>query len=249
MDWSDEGIVLGARRHGEGAAIVTLLTREHGRHAGLVRGGSGRRARGVYQIGNRVAATWRARLAEHLGSYTCELLRADAATLLAEKLPLLALTSAAALLDSALPERAPHEDMFEDFASLIAALEQPGWQIGYARWELALLAALGFGLDLGECAVSGATEGLTYVSPRTGRAVSEGAAAQWRDRLLPLPDFLRQDTDFSATPSEVLDALRLTGHFLESHVFASEGRALPESRARLIEGLASAVPNSSSDNE
>ena len=152
MDWNDEGFVLSARRHGENALIVSLLTRAHGRHAGLVRGGSGTRSRGLYQPGNLLQAHWRARLAEHLGAYSCELVHAHAAVLLHEPLPLLALSAATTLVDIALPEREPVSHLFDTLAALIDALDRAEWGIAYVRWELDLLAELGFGLDLSECA-------------------------------------------------------------------------------------------------
>ncbi len=248
MQWSDDGIVVSARRHGEAAAIVTLLTRDHGRHAGLARGGFGRRQRGVYQIGNRLAATWRARLPEHLGSYACEMTRAYAAEIMTERLPLAALASAASLVDATLPEREAHQDVFDGFATLLEAFLRPGWEPVYARWELDLLAALGFGLDLSECAATGATEGLIYVSPRTGRAVSEAAGAPYRDRLLALPRFLRGDEENAIGRPAVLEALALTGHFLERHVFAPDGREIPAARTRLIDGIGGSTTISSNHN-
>lgn len=235
MDWSDDGIVLSARPHGENAAIVTLLTRDHGRHAGLVRGGSGRRGKSVYQTGNRVRANWRARLEEHLGSYTCELTNAHAATLMAERLPLAALTSAAALVDAALPEREPHPAVFNDFLTLVDALGEDGWAVAYIRWEAALLADLGFGLDLSACAVTGEVENLAWVSPKTGRAVSVAAGKPYERRLLPLPGFLWNDDP--PTPDDLLAGLKLTGHFLGSHVFSPQNRPVPPSRLRLVDGI------------
>ncbi len=238
MDWTDSGYVLSARKHGETALIVGLLTVEHGRHAGLVRGGAGRRARGLYQPGNLVRATWRARLSEHLGSFTCEMERAHAATLMQDKLPLLALAAATALLDRALPERAPFPDLFTGLGALIDALGQPGWETAYVMWERDLLAELGFGLDLTSCAATGDTEALVWVSPKTGRAVSRAAGEPWRDRLLPLPAFLLPDGgQGTGAPSEIAQGLRLTGHFLSAHVMGGEPDALPAARARLIEGL------------
>lgn len=239
MDWTDDGIVLRARKHGESAAIVTLLTREHGRHAGLVRGGGGSRARGIYQPGNLVQARWSARLSEHLGTYSCELSRALAADLLRARLPLLALSAATSMADTTLPEREPHGTVFEGLAALLMALDRPGWEAAYVRWELALLADLGFGLDLSACAATGTEDDLVYVSPRTGRAVSGDAGAPWRDRLLVLPGFLLIDegTDADTAMEDVAAGLSLTGHFLTHHVFGPDGRELPVARARLVEGL------------
>jgi len=236
MDWTDDGIVLSARRHGENALIVTLLTREHGRHAGLVRGGASARNRGLYQPGNRLAVSWRARLSEHLGSFSCELQRSWAARLMQAPLPLLALSAATALLDSALPERAPVPGLFESVEELIVSLDGPGWPIGYIRWELALLAELGFGLDLSACAATGEVEGLVYVSPKSGRAVSAAAGRVYRDRLLALPGFLlAQESEASA--EDICAGLKLTGYFLAKYVLADTKDGLPQARQRLAEGL------------
>ncbi len=247
MQWSDDGFVISTRKHGESAVIVTLLTREHGRHAGLVRGGAGRRQRGTLQIGNLVRANWRARLAEHLGNLTCELIGAHAAGLLDMKMPLLALGAATGLLEMSLPERAPHPEVFEKFAGLIEALAEPGWEARYVRWEVDLLADLGFGLDLGECAATGAHDGLAYVSPRTGRAVSAAAGEKYRDRLLTLPAFLL-DHEFAADAPQFLDGLTLTDHFFATHVFAPDGRKLPAARTRLVDGIAGTSTISSISN-
>lgn len=239
MDWTDEGFVLGARKFGEADLIVSLLTRAHGRHAGLVKGGAGRRARGTYQTGNLVAAAWRARLAEHLGNYRCELARAHAAGLLSERLPLLALSSAATLIDATLPEREPHAEIFSGFAALLDALPGEGWGTAYGRFERDLLGVLGFGLDLSACAVTGARGGLAFVSPNSGRAVSAEAGAPYRDRLLPLPAFLLDET-VSAPSGDILAGLKLTGHFLERHALLPESPGLPNARHQLVDALARA---------
>jgi DNA repair protein RecO (recombination protein O) len=244
IEWSDDGIVLSARRHGESAAIVSLLTRAHGRHAGLVLGGAGRRARGVYEPGNRVAATWRARLSEHLGHYACELAESRAAALLDDALRLAALTSATAILDAALPEREPHERLFGSLDGLVAQLcdssTATSWPALYVRFELDLLTELGFGLDLSRCAATGQPDDLAYVSPKTGRAVSTAAGEPFRDRLLSLPSFLTRPAANGIAPADILNGLQLTGFFLEQHVFAHQpvpslGRSLlPAPRDRLI---------------
>lgn len=245
IEWSDDGIVLSARRHGESAAIVSLLTRAHGRHAGIVLGGAGRRARGVYEPGNRVAATWRARLSEHLGRYACELAEGRAAALLDDALRLAALTAATALLDAALPEREPHARLFDGLDDLVAQLcdasTAASWPARYVRFELDLLTELGFGLDLTRCAATGRPDDLAYVSPKTGRAVSTAAAEPYRDRLLSLPPFLTRPAAANGISSaDILNGLRLTGFFLEQHVFAHRpappaGRGpLPPARGRLI---------------
>ncbi|HSD35823.1 MAG TPA: DNA repair protein RecO [Alphaproteobacteria bacterium] len=238
MDWRDEGIVLTLRPLGESGAVVTLLTREHGRHAGLARGGAGRRGRALYQTGNRLAATWRARLGEQLGTLSAELIEAHGARFIEDPLRLAALASAAALAEGALPEREPHRAVYDRLLALLEAIEaddhSTGWPADYARWELALLADLGFGLDLARCAVTGETQSLTHVSPRTGRAVSAEAAAPYRDLLLPLPAFLGGTG--TARPGEVLQALALTGHFLEQNIFHPP-QGLPAARGRLIDLL------------
>src|SRR5437763_6717174 len=177
MEWRDTGFVLAARRHGESGLIVELLTAEHGRHAGLVRGGQTPRRRALLQPGNRVAASWRGRLSEHLGTLECELVDAHAARFIDDPDRLAELSAASALLLAALPERVPHADIYGSFAALLDAFDSlRDWLQAYVHWECGLLGALGFGLDLGCCAVTGATEDLTHVSPRTGRAVSHAAA-------------------------------------------------------------------------
>ena len=235
MDWTDEGIVLSARRHGESAAIANLLTRAHGRHAGLVRGGWGKRGRALLQPGNAVHARWRARLSDHLGTFTLEPIRTAAARLFNEPLRLAALASACALADVALPEREQHPAVHDALADLLAALAQdaPGWAETYVRWEIRLLADLGFGLDLKTCAATGTDASLVFVSPRTGRAVSEGAAGPWRERLLPLPGFLSQEGTRISEVDSVAQGLALTAHFLERHVFQPHGRTMPAARRRL----------------
>ncbi len=250
MNWSDEAAVLSVRKHGESSVIAQLLTRGHGRHAGLVRGGAGRKARGVYQPGNRVMAHWRARLNEHLGAFTCELLESNAAELLQSPDLLAGLSAACATAEGSLPEREPHSSVFLGFTALIDALRAAGrvpaarpaerrrWAEGYIRWELGLLGELGFGLDLTECAVTGRNDDLAYVSPKSGRAVSLSAGEEYRDRLLPLPKFLLGYGE----PSEkdIADGLKLTGYFLDRHVFAPQNRKLPAARSRLAERLAPA---------
>ena len=235
MDWTDEGIVLSVRRHGETSAIVSLLTEEHGRHLGLVKGGAGRRARGMLQIGNEVHATWRARLSEHLGAYALELVASRAAALLDDGLRLAGLSAVCALLESALPEREPHGDIHAATRALLDALAADAhWPQVYVRWELGLLEALGYALDLSACAATGETDDLSHVSPKSGRAVSAGAAAPYRGRLLRLPGFLGGN---GAAEGDLQDGLALTGFFLERHIYAPHRLRLPAARARLIDKL------------
>lgn len=237
MEWSDQGIVLSARAHGEAAAIVTLLAREHGRHAGLVMGGRSSRHRGHAEPGTVVAARWRGRLAEHLGTYALEPVRGYAAGMLDDAPRLAALTAACALVEAALPEHEPHPALYDGLCAFLEVLDTaPAWAEAYVRWEVGLLAELGFGLDLGRCAATGAADGvndhLAFVSPRTGRAVSLSAGEPYRDRLLPLPGFLVGRG--AGGGEEVAAGLRLTGHFLERHVLNAP---LPPARERLATRL------------
>lgn len=232
MDWRDEGIVLSLRKHGESAVIAHLLTQRHGRHAGLVRGGNSTKMRGVLQQGNEVSVQWRARLEDHLGSFTVELQEGHTARVLSDPGRLSAMLSACALVDACLPEREPHPDLFATLRALLSALPDGAWAAAYVAWELSLLAELGFGLDLSTCAATGATTDLIYVSPKSGRAVSASAGEDYKDKLLPLPQFLvgRGDAD---GPS-IADGLRLTGYFLDRHVLAPHARLMPDARVRIL---------------
>ncbi|MBI3708199.1 MAG: DNA repair protein RecO [Proteobacteria bacterium] len=235
MEWIDDGIVLARRRHGEAAAIVSLFTRAHGRHLGLVRGGAGRRAAGVYEAGNLLRARWRARLSEHLGSYACEPVEGFAAGVLDDPLRLEGLAAACGVLELALAEREPHESLFDATLELLRGFARPGWAGDYVRWELRCIAEFGFGLDLERCAVSGTNHDLAFVSPRSGRAVSASAGAPYRDRLLALPAFLKAPAGDPADAAEITAGLLLTGHFLERFVLGPQRRALPAARTRLVD--------------
>jgi len=241
MDWSDEGIVTAVRRHGESAAILEVFTAAHGRHAGVVRGGAGRRMAPLLQPGNLLGLVWTARLEEHIGSFRVEPLASVAGPVMADRAALAALASMTALIGVALPERAPHPALYGATRDVVLALARAAdWPARYARWELALLDELGFGLDLGRCAVTGATEDLAHVSPRSGRAVSRAAGAPWAGRLLALPAFLRPG-DAVAQAGDIAAALALTGYFLEARLAPSLARgALPAARARAAALLAGA---------
>jgi len=236
MQWTDEGIVLGVKRHGEASAILELMTREHGRHLGLVRGGSGARLKPILQPGNSVAASWRARLDEHLGLYSVEGMNLRAAGFFGAPHAVYGVTHLAALM-RLLPERDPHVGLYAVFESLLDRLDDPQWAAPMlVRFELQLLAELGFGLDLSECAATGATAELIYVSPKSGRAVSRDAGVPYADRLLPLPAFLH-DEEAAAGGDDLANGFALTGYFLTRHVLEPRGLPLADERAHLIAAL------------
>lgn len=211
MEWRDEGALLSVRRHGESSAIIEVFTAAHGRHAGVVRGGASRKIAPILQPGAQLDLTWKARLDEHMGAFTVEPLRSRTA-LLGDRLGLAGLNAICAMLHVTLPEREPHSTLWQESMVLLDALDRPGWPPAYLRWEMRLLEETGFGLDLTRCAVTGSREDLAFVSPKTGRAVSSGAAGGWADRLFPLPLALLGQGPASA--EEVRQGLAITGHFL-----------------------------------
>lgn len=234
MEWTDEGIVLGTRRHGESSAILELMTREHGRHLGLVRGGSGSRMRPVLQGGNLVRVSWRARLDEHLGYYVVEGLNLRAGALLSTPYAVYAITHLAALA-RLLPERDPHENVFEAIESILSGLDVPvNTAASVVRFELEMLSELGFGLDLESCAATGAVNELVYVSPKSGRAVSRAAGEPWHDRLLQIPHFLSGEPTQTPSEAELSQGFALTGYFLERRVTEPRGQSLPDARSHFI---------------
>jgi DNA repair protein RecO (recombination protein O) len=238
MEWTDEGIVLGVRRHGESSAIVELLTREHGRHLGLVRGGAGSRMRPLLQPGNSVTALWRARLDEHLGYYQLEGTRLRAASLLESSHAVYGVTHLASLA-RLLPERDPHADIHAMLELTLDDFEDAGAAaVHLIRFELAMLAELGFGLDLANCVATGATSELIYVSPKSGGAVSRTAGEPFRDRLLRLPAFLREDDSSNAwSEQDLLDGFALTGRFLLRNVLEPRGQNHSDARAGFISAV------------
>ena len=235
MQWTDDGIILGTRRHGETSLIVELMTPGHGRHLGLVRGGRSRRWQPVLQPGNSVTATWRARLDEHLGNYTLEPTTLRAAKLIEGKAGLYGVQTLAGLL-RLVPERDPHPQLYDALAAIIDWLDEPLMAGALVvRFEVKILDELGVGLDLSRCAATGETDDLVYVSPKSGRAVSQSAGAAFHDKLLKLPAFLREPASAAPPPqTDLLDAFRLTGYFLSRHVFEPRGIAAPDARAGLI---------------
>ncbi|QIB35898.1 DNA repair protein RecO [Ancylobacter pratisalsi] len=237
MEWTDEGVIIGVRRHGEANAIIELLTLEHGRHLGIVRGGGSRRQAATLQPGNSVRAVWRARLDEHLGSFTLELTNARAGALMAQAHSAFALGHITALL-RLLPERDPHPDLhafLETMTEHLGDVRLTGMMV--ARFELMMLAELGFGLDLTRCAATGGRNELLYVSPKSGRAVSRDAGKPWRQQLFDLPFFLIGEVAEPPPAGDVEAAFALTGHFLARRVFEPRGLALPDSRESLVIAL------------
>jgi DNA repair protein RecO (recombination protein O) len=237
MDWIADALVLSARPHGETGLIAHVLTHAHGRHAGFVPGGQGSRARPLWQPGNVLRATWQGRLSDTLGNFSAELRDAAAARAMDDAFALDILAAACAVADGALPEREPHGPVFEALAALTRAIDLGAALLpGLVAFEAGVLAELGYGLDLDSCAATGGTENLDFVSPRTGRAVSREAAGPWKERLFPLPPFLRGAGP--ATRQGAADALRITGHFLAERPFAALNRALPAARERLYDRVA-----------
>jgi DNA repair protein RecO (recombination protein O) len=242
MQWTDDGIVLGVKRHGEANAILELMTHGHGRHLGLVRGGFGSRLRPVLQPGNSVSAAWRARLDEHLGNYTVEGLRLRAASYFSAPHAIYGVTHLAALM-RLLPERDPHTGLYEVLDGILDQLDDAALAAPMVvRFELQLLSELGFGLDLERCAATGASGDLVYVSPKSGRAVSRTAGEPWADKMLRLPVFLRQH---DAIPSghDLADGFALTGYFLTRHVLEARGLSLGDERAHFIAALNRVLPS------
>ncbi len=232
MQWTDDGIVLGTRSHGESSVILELYTRDHGRHLGLVRGGRSRRQQPVLQPGNTVHATWFARLDEHLGAYTVEASVSRAARLMEGRAGVAGITHLAALA-RLMPEREPHGGLFEVLELIADALPDVVAAAPLiVRFELEVLQELGFGIDLTECAATGTTDDLIYVSPKSSRAVSRAAGEAWKDRLLALPGFLTGSGEAAA--ADVLAGFRLTGYFLSRHVFEPRGLAMPDAREAFV---------------
>jgi len=236
MEWTGSGRIVAVRGHGETSAVVEVLTADHGRHAGLVRGGRSKAMRPILQPGNRVRAVWRARLESHLGGFQIEGEALSAGLLMEDPLALAGLNAACAMASLCLPEREPHPAVADAFEVLISALETPEvWPALYVRWEAGLLADLGYGLDFNKCAATGVTDDLIYVSPKSGRAVCAQAGEPYKDRMLALPAFMKGGADL--LPGDVQEGLQLTAHFIERRVLWPADRMLPDARARMIERL------------
>ncbi len=239
-NWRDHGIVLSVRSHGESGAVVALLTEDYGRHNGYVRGVNSSKLRGVVEPGNLVSAAWSSRMSDQLGAFTIEPERAITGPLIGDPLRLSALISACSLCDAALPEREPHPGLFHGLLALLDALDGDAWGPSYIIWEIAFMREMGFGIDLKKCAGGGDPGALAYISPKSGRAVSVDQAEPYREKLLPLPDFLKPGGG-SMDMAEVLTGLRMTAHFLEHWVFAQSTKGMPEPRRRFQDRLQSVI--------
>ncbi len=235
MEWRDQGILLSSRRHGESAAIIDVFTPRMGRFSGVVHGGASRKLAPILQPGAQLDVAWRARLADHLGTYKVELLRSRAAVSLADRMALAGLNTVTALLMFCLPEREVHGALYARTEALLDLLGQNEvWPLAYLKWELALLEETGFGLDLTACAATGGNDQLAYVSPRSGRAVSLSGAGEWVDRLLPLPPCLLGQG--MAPDVEVLQGFETTGFFLRERLAVQLGnKPLPAARQRFVD--------------
>ncbi len=238
MDWREDGCLLAVRKHGENAAIIEVFTETHGRHAGVVRGGTSRKVAPILQPGAQLDLTWRARLEDHLGTFTVEPVQSRAAQMMSGRDTLAGLNATTALLSFSLPEREAHPKLYHRTLALLDMIgEGPFWPLAYLRWELALLDDLGFGLDLGRCAVTDSSHHLRYISPKTGRAVSVAGAGEWVDRLLPLSPALVGEGEGS--DADILSGLTATGHFLTTQLAASIGnKPLPAARQRFVDLIA-----------
>ncbi|HEY1736812.1 MAG TPA: DNA repair protein RecO [Methylovirgula sp.] len=238
MEWHDEGLIIGVKKFGESSVILELMTAAHGRHLGLIKGGRSKRMQPILQPGNGVTVTWRARLEDHLGHYAIEATELRAGQLMAEAAALHGLNLISSLL-RLLAEREPHEPLYR--AAVLVADRLHRADIApalLARFELVMLAELGFGLDLVACAATGTQDDLVFVSPKSGRAVSRAAAEPYRDKLLPLPAFLRdEDMEMAPEMAELRDAFALAAYFLDRDVFAPRGLLLPDAHAAYVAAM------------
>lgn len=246
--WQDQGIVLSVRGHGESGAVVSLLTEHNGRHSGYVHGAKSSRQQGVCEIGNLLEVTWGSRISDQLGTYTPSLLKPYAARVMDDSLKLSALQSACGLCEQTLPEREAHSGLFQGLLALLEILQgqdDPGvWGAAYVLWEMSLLRELGFALDLSRCAGGGDARELAYISPRTGCAVSLQAGEPYKDKLLPLPEFLKPQAK-AGNETDILVGLNVTGYFLEHRVLIHSTQGFPEARGRFLSRLASLGPTGS----
>ncbi len=237
MHWRDRGVLLATRRHGESSAILEVFTELHGRHLGVLRGGSSRRVVPTLQLGAQMHVEWGGRLHEHIGNFRIEPIKSRAAPILSDRLALGALTSVCALLVRSLPEREPNSKFYAPTVELLDSIGHSGnWIAEYLSWELQLLEQIGIGLDLESCAATGATGDLAYISPKSGKAVSRRGAGRWANRLLPLPKCML-DKQFDGF-KPIADGLRTTGYFLERGLISKRDQSpIPSARTRFVEAV------------
>ena len=230
MEWRDEGLIIGLRKHGETSVIAELMTRDHGRHLGIVKGGRSRRMQPLMQPGNSVSAVWRARLEDHLGLWQLDVTEARAGAIMGSGHALAGIGLLGELL-RLLPERDPHANLYDMAQAITANLDEAllGAEL-LVRFELKLLQELGFGIDLEQCAATGSRDDLVYVSPKSARAVSRGAGQPYHDKLLPLPGFLQEGPGSAAGWAHISEAFQLTGYFLEREVYVVRNSPMPDSR-------------------
>ena len=233
LEWEDNGIILSVRGHGETGGIASILTHDNGRAMGYVYGATSTKTQGILEPGNLVSVHWKAKSHNQLGTFKLELEKSHAAEIMENPIKLTAIQSACALADKTLPEREKHTSVYEGTKALMAALGTDIWAPTYIYWELGLLREIGFALNLSKCVVTGAGENLVYVSPKSGCAVSSAAGELYKEKLLSLPPFLRGEKGFEE--GDILNGLKLTGHFLLHRVFSQSNSNLPEPRLRLEE--------------
>lgn len=242
MEWTDEAIVLSASRFGENDAVLEVMSRSHGRARGFVKGGMGRRNKANLQPGNSLSLTWRSRIEANLGRFQLELIHSPLGNLISDGHRMEALAAVTAVVASTMPEREEHTYVYEALQAYVSLLEADGgavshWGAALAQIEYGILNELGYGLDLSECAATGTRDNLVYVSPKSGRAVSEAAGEPYKDKLLPLPAFLIGAQGAERSLNTVFLGLQLTGYFLERNVWIVAGNGQPDARERLTASI------------
>ena len=242
MEWRDRGILLATKEFGETSLIIDVFTPNHGKSSGVVRGGQSKKLKPILQIGAQLDLTWKARLEEHLGSFQVELIRSRTAYVINNRLLLAGMLSSASLINKFFPTGQVYTEFYESSEKLFDLLQFPDiWTLGYFKWELEFMETLGFGLDLKKCAVTGSTEDLKFISPKSGRAVSKAAAGEWSSKLLPFPV---AESGQANSFNDILDGLKVTQFFLEKKVLAAFGmHTLPKARSRFISSLESKIKN------
>jgi len=242
MEWRDRGILLSTKEFGETSLIIDVFTPNHGKSSGVVRGGQSKKLKPILQIGAQLDLTWKARLEEHLGSFQVELIRSRTAYVINNRLLLAGMLSSASLINKFFPTGQVYTEFYESSEKLFDLLQFPDiWTLGYFKWELEFMETLGFGLDLKKCAVTGSTEDLKFISPKSGRAVSKAAAGEWSSKLLPFP--VAESGQFNSF-NDILDGLKVTQFFLEKKVLATFGmNTLPKARSRFISSLERTIKN------